>query len=144
MRLVDADVLIKEAECSEHDNPHTDGIARSTHRHEHRHFIAMIDDAPTIEAYTEADVISAYNEGVAYGAEQAVRHGRCPYCKGETNDFIPLNQTVKYSGIEMALNRQGMLRVRVYEPEKTTFTTQDIVEIKHCPHCGAKMDGGTE
>ena len=69
------------------------------------------------------------------------QHGPCPYCDAETNDFIPLNQTVEYSGIEMALNRKGMLRARVYEPGKETFTTQDIVEIKHCPNCGAKMDG---
>ena len=72
---------------------------------------------------------------------ETVKHGRCPYCEGENNDFIPLNQTVEYSGIEMSLNRQGMLRVRVYEPGKATFTTQDIVEIKRCPNCGAKMDG---
>lgn len=72
-----------------------------------------------------------------------VRHGPCPYCDAKNNDFIPLNQTVEYSGIEMALNRQGMLRVRVYEPGKETFTTQDIVEIKRCPFCGAKMDGDT-
>ena len=38
-----------------------------------------------------------------------------------------------------ALNRQGMLRVRVYESEQEIFTTQDIVEIKCCPNCGAKM-----
>ena len=65
----------------------------------------------------------------------------CPYCDAETNDFVPINQTVEYSGIEIALNRQGMLRVRVYESGQETFTTQDIVEIKYCPNCGAKMDG---
>ena len=79
-----------------------------------------IEEAPTIEA-------------------EPVRHGRCPYCDAETNDFVPINQSVEYSGIEIALNRQGMLRVRVYEPGQETFTTQDIVEIKYCPNCGAKM-----
>lgn len=73
-----------------------------------------------------------------------MRHGPCPYCDAKTNDFIPINQTVEYSGIEIALNRQGMLRVRVYESGQKTFTTQDIVEIKCCPNCGAKMDGGVE
>lgn len=73
-----------------------------------------------------------------------VRHGPCPYCDEKTNDFIPINQTVEYSGIEIALNRQGMLRVRVYEPGQETFNEQDIVEIKCCPNCGAKMDGGAE
>ena len=73
-----------------------------------------------------------------------VRHGPCPYCDAKTNDFIPINQTVEYSGIEIALNRQGILRVRVYESGQKTFTTQDIVEIKCCPNCGAKMGGGVE
>ena len=73
-----------------------------------------------------------------------VRHGPCPYCDAKTNDFIPINQTVEYSGIEIALNRQGMLRVRVYESGQETFTAQDIVEIKCCPNCGAKMKEGTD
>ena len=70
-----------------------------------------------------------------------VVHGPCPYCDTKTNDFIPINQTVEYSGIEIALNRQGMLRVRVYESGQETFNAQDIVEIKYCPNCGAKMGG---
>lgn len=80
-----------------------------------------IKNAPTIEA-------------------EPVRHGPCPYCEAKTNDFVPINQSVEYSGIEIALNRQGMLRVRVYESGQETFTTQDIVEIKYCPNCGCKMD----
>ena len=70
-----------------------------------------------------------------------VRNRPCPYCDAKTNDFIPINQTVEYSGIEIALNRQGMLRVRVYESGQETFNAQDIVEIKYCPNCGAKMGG---
>ena len=82
--------------------------------------IKVIEDVPLIEA-------------------EPVRHKHCPYCDAETNDFVPINQAVEYSGIEIALNRQGMLRVRVYESGQETFTTQDIVEIKYCPNCGAKM-----
>ena len=97
---------------------------------------------------------SSYGEGFDRGLDRAqraildapaadvapVRHGHCPYCDAKTNDFIPINHTVEYSGIEIALNRQGMLRVRVYESGQETFTAQDIVEIKCCPNCGAKMD----
>ena len=36
---------------------------------------------------------------------------KCPYCESGTNDFVPMNQTAEYSGIEMSVNRQGMLRV---------------------------------
>lgn len=65
----------------------------------------------------------------------------CPYCNATNNDFILLNQTVDYSGIEMSLNRQGMLRVRYYDINDPNFVTQDIVEIKYCPNCGKKMGG---
>lgn len=61
---------------------------------------------------------------------------RCPYCEADNNDFIPLNQTVDYSGIEMSLNKQGMLRVRYYDFNGDTFVVQDIVNIKCCPMCG--------
>lgn len=92
-----------------------------------------------------SDMISAYDVIMLPAADVApVRHGPCPYCDAKTNNFIPINQTVEYSGIEIALNRQGMLRVRVYESGQKTFTTQDIVEIKCCPNCGAKMDGGAD
>lgn len=43
-----------------------------------------------------------------------------------------------YSGIEMALNPQGMFRVRVLD-SCDRFTTQDVVTIKYCPMCGRKF-----
>lgn len=42
---------------------------------------------------------------------------KCPYCECDTNDFEGLNQTAEYSGIELALNRQGMLRARVLDDD---------------------------
>ena len=59
----------------------------------------------------------------------------CPYCEATSNDFSVVNQTSEYSGIEIALNRQGMLRARVLD-SYCKFSTQDIVEIKYCPLCG--------
>lgn len=112
-RLIDANTLISYMdECSK----------ESRFRVYYGYAKSFIDDAPTVDAVP-------------------VRHGPCPYCDAKTNDFIPLNQAVECSGIEIALNRQGMLRVRVYESGQETFTTQDIVEIKYCPNCGAKMGG---
>lgn len=67
----------------------------------------------------------------------------CPYCEINTNQFNPINQTVEYSGIEMSVNRQGMLRVRVLDCTDDSPTigllTQDIVEIKYCPLCGKRF-----
>ena len=57
------------------------------------------------------------------------------------NDFVPMNQAVEYSGIEMAVNRQGMLRVRVLDDDGS-FTTQDIIEIRNCPLCGKRFMKG--
>lgn len=59
----------------------------------------------------------------------------CPYCEAKSNDFITANQTSEYSSIEIALNRQGMLRARALDSHGK-FITQDIVEIKYCPLCG--------
>ena len=71
-------------------------------------------------------------------------NGSCPYCGAKTNDFISINQSVEYSGIEIAINRQGMLRVRVYEYGQETFTAQDIVEIKCCPKLRRKDESITK
>ncbi len=62
----------------------------------------------------------------------------CPYCECESNDFIPMNQTAEYSGIEITVNRQGMLRARCFD-FNGDFVTQDIVEIHHCPLCGKQF-----
>ena len=66
----------------------------------------------------------------------------CQYCEPRgCNDFVPMNQTVEYSGIELAVNCQGMLRARYYDLNGDTFIVQDIVNIKHCPLCGRKFNG---
>lgn len=70
--------------------------------------------------------------------EEAMKHTECPYCGTETNDFVMMNQTVEYSGIEVAVNRQGMLRTRVYD-SNGAMVSQDIVEIKCCPLCGKRF-----
>lgn len=113
-RLIDADAFLKDIL--------TAGIGKTIIEYSESDIGYMIRKRPTVDAVP-------------------VRHGPCPYCDAKTNDFIPLNQAVECSGIEIALNRQGMLRVRVYESGQETFTTQDIVEIKYCPNCGAKMGG---
>lgn len=60
---------------------------------------------------------------------------KCPYCESTFNDFVAVNQTSEYSGIEISLNRQGILRTRVLDSHGG-FTTQDVIEIKYCPLCG--------
>lgn len=62
----------------------------------------------------------------------------CKYCNSKDNDFVMLNDTAEYSYIEMALNRQGMLRVRSYDETEIWFS-EDIVNVKFCPMCGRKF-----
>ena len=63
----------------------------------------------------------------------------CKCCEHENNDFVLLNETADYSGLEMSLNRQGMLRVRYYEDISRVWFSEDIVNIKFCPICGREF-----
>lgn len=65
----------------------------------------------------------------------------CKYCNAKHNDFILLNNTFDYSGIEISMNKQGMLRVRCYFDEIDGFASQDIINMKYCPVCGEKFKG---
>ena len=89
-----------------------------------RSFLGMIDRQLTIEAYTEADVISAYNEGVAYGLEIGVRHGRWIF----ENSLAGIN----------AYRCSECNRLEVAKDLDNIYET--------CPYCncGAKMDGGAD
>ena len=63
----------------------------------------------------------------------------CKYCENENNDFVLLNDTNMYSGIDIEINRQGILRVRVFSDEMDGFVTQDILSVNYCPICGREF-----
>lgn len=50
----------------------------------------------------------------------------CPYCEAATNDFISINQTVEHSNIEVTVNKQGMLRARVFDVNDGLATHTEI------------------
>jgi C4-type Zn-finger protein len=62
----------------------------------------------------------------------------CKVCDRENNDFVILNETEDFSFIEISLNKQGMLRVRLID-NQGRITSQDIINIEFCPICGRKM-----
>ncbi len=64
----------------------------------------------------------------------------CQYCEERNNDFVLLNDTGMYSGIDFEINRQGMLRVRVFNDEMDGFVTQDILNVRYCPMCGREFN----
>ena len=64
----------------------------------------------------------------------------CKFCTQPDNAFVPLNDTAAYSGIEMSLNCQGMLKVRYYGSGSIRYESQDIVNIRHCPACGREFE----
>ena len=81
----------------------------------------------------EIDIIAALQE--------AVRNKEgCKYCQRDNNYFITLNDTGSHSGIWMALNRQGMFRVRYFD-DHDNLEAMDILNINFCPMCGRKLRG---
>lgn len=67
--------------------------------------------------------------------------GKCRYCEHDDNGFTTLNDaTSLYSGIEIALNRQGILRVRAYDDIwDVNFNSQDMLNVSFCPICGRRF-----
>ena len=63
----------------------------------------------------------------------------CKYCDRTNNDFVSLNtKTIQYSGVDIAMNRQGMLRVSYYD-EASYVLMKDIVNMSFCPFCGKEF-----
>ena len=70
---------------------------------------------------------------------------KCPYCNDPKTHFVRLNNTVDYSGIEIALNgpaRTLRCRTYYYSPMSRAEgfdSTQDMIPINYCPMCGRKL-----
>lgn len=85
MRLIDADVLMKEIEQSKNHNTHKDLARKLNHDSEHLHFMRMVSNQPTafdkeqvIEKlkHIENDTFNYYNrydDEVAFGESSAFR-----------------------------------------------------------------------
>lgn len=64
----------------------------------------------------------------------------CKFCGADNNDFRILNpETYRYSLVELALNRQGMLRVRTYPFPDLLEDLQEVMQVPYCPMCGRKF-----
>lgn len=57
-RYIDADVLSDAVIQSKNNNRHSDTVLRLSHDNEHRHFLAMIDAAPTADVSPDTKWIS--------------------------------------------------------------------------------------
>lgn len=67
---------------------------------------------------------------------RVARRKSCPFCDKNDNDFRTLNaETAQYSFLQIAMNSQGMLRVRDLSPGGG----QEIINIRYCPMCGEKL-----
>lgn len=67
---------------------------------------------------------------------RAARRKSCPFCYHNDNDFRTLNaETAQYSFLQIAMNCQGMLRVRDLSPGGG----QEVIHIHYCPMCGEKL-----
>ena len=67
---------------------------------------------------------------------RAARCKSCPFCSRDDNDFRTINaETAQYSFLQIAMNCQGMLRVRDLSPGGG----QEVIRILYCPMCGEKL-----
>lgn len=72
----------------------------------------------------------------AFVQGRAIRRKSCPFCGNSDNDFRTLNaDTAQYSFLQIAMNSQGMLRVRDLSPGGG----QEVINISYCPMCGEKL-----
>lgn len=55
-RYINANILIQDIERSRANNNHNNAIASQTHKGEHRHFIKMVLDQPSVDVVLRNDV----------------------------------------------------------------------------------------
>ena len=87
-RYIDAYSLRDKVLESEKNNPHTDGLARKTHNHEHEHFLKMIADTPTADIQEavhakweiSSDGYYPYCSNCKSEPENGVMSKYCPEC----------------------------------------------------------------
>lgn len=64
----------------------------------------------------------------------------CIICDNKTKSFTQVNQTSDFSGIEISIDGEGLLRVRTYNNVKQMiFENQDFIKLTYCPFCGEKF-----
>ena len=61
----------------------------------------------------------------------------CSCCKHDY--FNPVNKTVDYSGVEMALDNKGEFRVRCYNLDTQEMDYMDVINVRYCPMCGRRF-----
>lgn len=71
-RYIDADVLSDAVIQSKNNNRHSDTVLRLSHDNEHRHFLAMIDAAPTADVSPDTKWFSAKEWLPTYGTDVLV------------------------------------------------------------------------
>lgn len=68
--------------------------------------------------------------------KRAALLNHCSFCGNHDNDFRTLNADMaQYSFLQIAMNSQGMLRVRDLSPGGG----QEVIRISYCPMCGEKL-----
>lgn len=63
---------------------------------------------------------------------------KCTICNGKHGtDFVVINpHAAGDSGIQVAINKQGMMRIRYFDNTSIKHKSEEIVKLIHCPICG--------
>lgn len=67
---------------------------------------------------------------------------KCVFCEGTDGGHNPINDTMPYSGIEIAMSTHCKdIRVRVYPSlgYDGGYEYMDLINIKYCPMCGRAL-----
>ncbi len=63
----------------------------------------------------------------------------CRYCNSKRNNFIPMDDEPEgFTDVEIAVNRPGELRIRVFDTNYDPITRR-TVKIQYCPFCGKQF-----
>lgn len=81
--LISREALLRQVRESIDKNPHEKGILHAAHYVEHKHFLKMVDDAPTIDAEPVRHgqwLLNMEMDRRIYPAERVYRGFKCSLC----------------------------------------------------------------
>lgn len=65
----------------------------------------------------------------------------CECCKPKPSNVVHVMNYPETSGIELAMTRDGDLRVRYYSDDEP-YVAQEVLQMNFCPNCGRNLKAG--
>ena len=120
--LINRDALKKELNSRVFQGDYTTTLLLSS-------FNDLIDNAPTVEAFTKEDMAGAYNEGYMCGNKEAEK----ARTQGEWI-FV----------FDDKVNNRFIYKCSECGRQVSVYSSEALIPVYPFCHCGAKMKGGAE